>query len=68
MGSLNHSRGAELLLDAPKSPNNVISTFFNTANLPLKELRFDHRDATLRPWVHRFDLGGSDFVFCPCAI
>jgi len=41
-----HYRGAELLLEAPKSPNNVTSTFFNTVNSPsTKELRFDHRGA-----------------------
>jgi len=27
MGTLDHCRGAELLLEAPKSPNNVTSTF-----------------------------------------
>jgi len=47
MGVLNHCRGAELLLEAPKSPNNVTSSFFNTVNLPSKELRFDHRGAGL---------------------
>jgi len=36
MGALNHCRGAELLLEAPKSPKNVTSTFFNTVNLPSK--------------------------------
>jgi len=33
--------GAESL-GAPKSPNNDPSTFFNTVNLPLKDLRFEH--------------------------
>jgi len=56
MGAPNHCRDAELLLEAPKSPNNVTSTFFNTVNLPSKELRFDDRDAKRRPW---------GLVFCP---
>jgi len=50
MGTLNHCGGAELLREAPKSPNNVTSTFFNTVNLLSKELRFDH--------------GGAKLVFC----
>jgi len=52
MGALNHCGGAELLMEAPKSPNNVTSTFFNTVNLPSKDLRltigapnFDHGGA-----------------------
>jgi len=53
MWALDHCRGAELLLEAPKSPNNVTSTFFNTVNLPSKELRFDRRGAKLRPWGRR---------------
>jgi len=65
MGALDHCRGAELLLEAPKSPNNVTSTFFNTVNLPSKELRIDHGGAKLRPWGRRFDQGGAEFVFCP---
>jgi len=36
MGTLNHCKGAELLMEAPKNPNNVTSTFFNTVNLPSK--------------------------------
>ena len=47
MEALNHCRGAELLLAAPKNPNNATSTFFNTVNLPSKELRFDLRGAKL---------------------
>ena len=47
-----HYGGAELLLEAPKSPNNVTSTF-NTVNLPSKELRCDRRGAKLRPWGRR---------------
>jgi len=58
------ARAPELLLEAPKSPNNVTGTFFNTANLPSKELRFDHRGAKLRPWGRRFDQGDVEFVFC----
>jgi len=65
MGALNHCKGAELLLEAPKRPNNVTSTFLYTVNLPSKELRFDHRDAKLRPWGRRSDQGGAEFVFCP---
>ena len=38
-------------LGAPKSPNNVISTFFNTAHLFLKDLKFEH--------------GGAKLVSCP---
>jgi len=43
--------GDKLLQEAPKSPNNVTSTFFNTANLLLKELSFDR--------------GGAKLAFCP---
>ena len=50
MGALSHCRGAELLLEVPKSPNNVTSSFFNTVNLPSKELGFDHGGAKRRPW------------------
>ena len=64
-GALNHCRGAELLLDAPKSPDNVASTFINKVNLPSKELRFEHRGAKRRPWGRRFDQGGAEFVICP---
>jgi len=49
-----HYGCAGLLLEAPKSPNNVTSTFFKTVNLPSKELRFDQ--------------GGAEFVFVPGAI
>jgi len=38
--------------------------FFNTVNLPSKELRFDHRGAKLRSWGRRFDQKGAEFVFC----
>jgi len=49
LGSLplapNHYWGAEWLWGAPKRPNNVTSTFFNTVNLLPKDLRFEHRGA-----------------------
>jgi len=38
--SLGAESGAESLRGVPKSPNNVTSTFFNTVNLLLKDLRF----------------------------
>jgi len=60
-----HYGGAELLLEAPESPNNVTSTFFNTVNLPSKDFRFDHRGAKLRPLGRRFDQRGAEFVFWP---
>jgi len=53
MGALNHYVGAELLREAPKSPNNVTSTFFNTVSVLSKELRFDY--------------GGAKLVFLPRA-
>ena len=46
-----HYGGAESLREAPKSPNTITSTFFNTVNLLPKELRFEH--------------GGTKLVFCP---
>jgi len=63
-----HYGYAELLLEAPKSPNSVTSTFFNTVNLPSKELRFDRRGAKLRPWGRRFDQGAPNLFFAPGAI
>jgi len=39
--------GAESLRGAPKSPNNVISTFFNTVHLLPKDLRFEHGSTKL---------------------
>jgi len=57
--------GRWIIAGALKSPNNVTRTFFNTANLPSKELRFDHRGAKPLPWGRRFDQGGTEFVFCP---
>ena len=55
--------GRQITTEAPKSPNNVRSTFFNTVNLLPKELRFEHGGAklascprrhltSLRPWYH----------------
>jgi len=41
----NHYGGAETLRRAPKSPNNLTGTFFNTVNLPPKELRFQYGGA-----------------------
>jgi len=53
--------GAEWLRGAPKSPNDVTSTFFNTVHLLPKDLSFEHGGAklascpgrhstSLRPW------------------
>jgi len=39
--------GTELLREKPKSPNNVTSISFNTANFLLKETRFDNGSAKL---------------------
>jgi len=65
MGALNHCRDAELLREAPTSPNNVTSTFFNTVHLPSKELIFNHGRGKLRSWGRRIDQGGAELVFCP---
>jgi len=52
-GGGHNSPGAELLWGrqiiarAPKNPNNVASTFFNTVYLLPKDLRFEHGGATL---------------------
>ena len=35
--------GRRMTASAPKSPNNVTSTFFNTVRLLPKDLRFEHR-------------------------
>jgi len=62
----NHYGGVESLWGlrgAPKSPNNVTNTFFDTVHLLPKELRFEHGGAkfvaclgrhliSLRPWMH----------------
>jgi len=42
-----HSPGAEWLPGAPKSPNNVVITCFNTVHLLPKVLRFEHGGAKL---------------------
>jgi len=39
--------GCRITAGAPKSPNNVTSTFFNTVHLVPKELRFEHGVANL---------------------
>jgi len=39
--------GRRITVGAPKSPNNVTSTFFNTVHLLLKDLRFEHGGAKL---------------------
>jgi len=46
-----NSPGAESLREAPKSPENVMSSFFNTVNLIAKELKFEH--------------GGTKLASCP---
>jgi len=64
-----HYGGAESLqgrrITAGGAEKSRHCTFFNTVNLPSKELRFDHRGAKLRPWGRRFDQGSAEFVFCP---
>jgi len=45
------AEGAKCLLGAPKSPNNVASTFYNTVTFPPKNLRFEH--------------GGTKLASCP---
>ena len=47
MGVQNHCGDAEWLRRAPKSPNNLTSTFFNTVRLLPKDLRFEHGGAKL---------------------
>ena len=53
--------GRRIPMGAPKSPNNVTSTFFNTVHLVPKDLRFEHGGvklascpgrhlSSLRPW------------------
>jgi len=46
-GAPNHCGGGKWLRWAPKRPNNVTSTFFNTVNLLRKGLRFEHGGAKL---------------------
>jgi len=54
---------------APKSPNNVASTFFNTVRLLAKDLMFEHGDAKLVfcPGRHLTSVRqctNSSFIFC----
>ena len=60
-GALNHCGGAKFLRKPPKSPNNVTSTFFNTANFLSKELRFHHGGAGSTT-------GAPNLFFAPGAI
>ena len=48
------ARTVESLREAPKSPNTIRSTFFNTVNLLPRKLRFDH--------------GALNLVFAPSPI
>jgi len=48
------TRGRRINMGAPKRPNNVTSTFFNTVHLLPKDLRFKH--------------GGAKLAYCPGAI
>jgi len=48
----NHCEDAESLRKAPKSPNIVTSTLFNTVHLLPKDLRYEHGGAKLAP-CHR---------------
>ena len=41
--------GAESLQGTPKSPNNFTSTFFNTVNFLLRDLRFEHGSTCFLP-------------------
>ena len=47
LGAPNYCSGAEWLLGALKSPNNVTSTFFSAVHLLPKDLRFEHEGAKL---------------------
>jgi len=60
--------GRRFIMGGPKSPNNVISTFFNTAYLLLKDLRFKNGGAKLAscPGRHLTSLdiyAGENFRF-----
>jgi len=68
MGTLNHCRGAELLREAPKSPNNFTSTFFNTVNLVSKELRFAHGESNVDHGGAGSTTGAPNLFFAPGAI
>jgi len=52
--------GHQITAGAPKSPNSVTSTFFNTVHLLPKNLRFEHQGAELCPGRHLTTL-------CPCS-
>ena len=52
-GGAQSLRVAEWLQEAPKSHNNVTSTFFSTVHLSPKVLRFEHGDARLAPHPRR---------------
>ena len=53
-GAPNHCGCAEWLRGAPKSPNNVTSTFLNTVHLLPRDLSFEQWGAKLAscPWRH----------------
>ena len=64
----NHYGGAKSLRGAPKSPNNVRSTFFNTVHLPPKDFRFEHGGPNLfvTSGVQRSgDARGHCLIVCP---
>ena len=64
-GGAESLQGRQISAEAAESPNNVTSTFFNTANLLSNELRFHYGGAKLRLWGRWFDHGGAKLVFCP---
>ena len=47
MGATNHCRRRRITVGAPKSPNNVTSTFFIAVNMLPKGLKFKHGGAKL---------------------
>ena len=49
----NHCGAAEWLRGAPKNPNNVASTFFNTVHLLHKDLSLEHGGANFAPCLGR---------------
>jgi len=46
-GALKYCDGRRIIAGAPKSPNNVTSTFFNTVHLLPNDIRFEHGGAKL---------------------
>ena len=52
-GQRGHNVRGTKSLGAPKSPNNVASTFSNTVHLLPKDLSFEHRGAELVSWPGR---------------